>query len=386
MAKVSQILKKVKFHYPHFAVELLLLLILVFAISANLKAQANSQNPQTPNRSLLFVFLKNHPSIHPNLVESLESVNMNIKLASRQELEKQILAASTKDSNNKKPLNESVILPTLSGSALLKPNPATSNESLAKRDIEVYQVRGGDTVARIANAYGISIDTIVWENNLSNASYIKPGQELKILPVSGVKHTVLTGETIGGIAKKYGVDSEDVMEYNEIEFEEHIFPGEEIIIPNGVKKTPPSPARQQYLAGLQKEDYKKIEVPLNYQGSTSLIWPLPAAYRLSQGFRSRHRAIDIPCRDCEVVAAANGIVELGGWQRGYGNTIVLNHGGGLKTRYAHGSKLLVSAGQTVIAGQPIMISGSTGRSSGPHLHFEVKKDGVFLDPLKSVNR
>lgn len=390
MAKISQIFRKIKysnfhFHFAHFAVEFLLLLILVFTVGTNLFLRTNSNKATSSNRSLFFVYLKNYPRLNEKLVDAYESVNL---IASKNNLTsaRQILAASTieKETVNKK---NQAPLPTLSGSVLLKPNLPSSSPMLTKRDVEIYQVRGGDTVARIASAYGVSVDTILWANNLSTAGLIKPGQELKILPVSGIAHTVKEGETISSIAKKYGVDAEDILEYNEIEIEDHILPGEEIIIPNAVKKTPPSPQRKEYLAGLQKEDYKKFDVSSDYQGSTSgLIWPMPEAYRLSQRFWSRHKAIDIPCRDCQIVASGDGIIELSGWQRGYGYTIVINHGQGLKTRYAHGKTLLVTAGQGVTQGQPIMISGSTGRSSGPHLHFEVKKNGQLLDPLAWVPR
>ncbi len=207
------------------------------------------------------------------------------------------------------------------------------------------------------------------------------------MPTSGVKHTIQSGETMSSIAQKYGVHSEDIFEYNNIEIEDHIFPGEEIIIPNGIKAVPPTPARQQYLAGLEKDDYQRVDVPGNYESASGgLMWPIPRGGRISQYYSSKHRAIDIPCRDCDVLAAGSAIVELSGWQRGYGYTIVLNHGQGLKTRYAHASKLLVSAGETVDQGQTIMISGSTGRSTGPHLHFEILQNGTLLNPLNSVSQ
>ncbi len=383
---------KFRFFWAHFAVELLLLTILIAALGTNLILRTNLGYAETKNRSLFFKFLKNNPRLNQQLVETYESVNL--KLSQKYNLEKQILAASTKakEEGNHSSSSATSRLPTLAGTALLKPNSASSNLLLPKKDTEVYQVRGGDTVARIASSFGVSIETILWENNLTAAGLIHPGQELKILPVSGVKHLVKEGETISSIAKKYGLkddeDIEAILEYNEIEIEDHLFPGEEITIPGGVKKTAPTPQRRQYLADLQKEDYQKIEVPADYQPTSggALLWPLPAAQRLSQRFWSRHRAIDIPCRDCSIVASAEGIVELSGWQRGYGYTIVINHGSGLKTRYAHGKEVLVTAGQNVAAGQPIMISGSTGRATGPHLHFEVKKNGQLVNPLDLLGR
>jgi len=296
-----------------------------------------------------------------------------------EKVDKQIKSNNPKD----------VPLPTLSGSALLKPNPPSSDLFITKRDVEVqkYEVKPGDSVGAIADAFNVSVDTIKWENNMSTANpVIKPGEILTILPTNGVKHVIKEGETISGLAKKYGVDAESIFEYNEIEIEELIIAGEEIIIPNGIKTAPPTRERQQYLADLNKNDYKKIEVPADFQGSGSgLIWPLPAGHRISQYASRKHMAIDLPCRDCQVTAAGDGIVEQAGWKTGYGNMVMINHGNGLKTLYAHGKELLVNAGDSVAQGQSIMISGSTGRSTGPHLHFEVRVNGALQNPLSFVN-
>lgn len=373
-----RILRKIR---SYFAIELLLFLVLLAAVITNLELRLTHRR-QTLNRSLFFIALKNHPQLNRELLDTYESLNLEV--VQETNLEKQILAASAKGKDQV--VSPATPLPTLSGSALLKPNPATSSTLSPKRDIEVYTVRGGDTVGRIAAAYGISVETILSENNLTVTSYIQPGQELKILPTSGVKHVVMEGETISAIAKKYQVEEEDILEYNEIEIEDFILPGEELIIPGGTKKVP-TRERRQYLADLQREDYKKIEVPQDYQGDGSeLIWPMPSAYRLSQGFKRRHPGVDVPCRDCEIVSADDGIVELAGWQRGYGNTIVINHGSGVKTRYAHGKALHASVGDQVSQGQLIMTSGSTGRSTGPHLHFEVIQGGQFVNPLAVVPR
>lgn len=375
--------------YTHFAVELFLLLIVGFTAGTNLYLRTNSGRPSAATQSLFFVYLKQHPKLNPKLVNAYEDINLKLSMKLNPGALpniQQVLGASTAVAaeDKHKADNAAAPLPSLSGSTLLKPNPSNSNFP-ANHDTEVYKVKPGDTVSRIALAYGVSIDTILWENNLAASTVLKPDQELKILPVSGVEHTVKPGETVFSIAKKYGVDPIDILDYNNIEIADYIQPGDTLIIPNGVKQTPPSPARKQYLADLQREDYKKVNVPDNYVGSNSgLIWPMPAAHRLSQGYWSGHRGIDIPCRDCSIVAAADGIVEISGWQGGYGNTIVINHGGGIKTRYAHGKELLVTAGQSVTQGQAIMISGSTGRSTGPHLHFEVKKNNQYVSPLNVV--
>lgn len=382
MPHLRHFFEKLDKYIHFFASELVLLLLLILAVGNNVTLKANADTGhQGHNRSLFFVYLQSHKTLNPNLVDASESISQ--KLAGEPNLLKQILSASVMAKTGSAFSSEAAPLPTLSGSALMKPNPADSG-GIPKKDIEVYEVRPGDTVARIAAAYGVNNYTIIHENGLSAAGMIRPGQELRILPTTGIKHTIKDGETLESIAKKYNVHTEDILEYNEIEIPEFIQIGDEVIIPNGVAKTPPTPQRQQYLADLQREDVKRAEVPDSLQGGGEYIWPLTAAHRLSQGFKRSHPGIDVPCRDCEVVAAAGGIVELSGYQKGYGNTIVINHGSGHKTRYGHASNLLVSAGDRVEQGQTIMISGNTGRSTGPHLHFEIIESGTRINPLSRV--
>ena len=250
MAKFSRFYKLLQFNiksYSHFAVELFLFVIIALTAGVNLYLRTNLGRAQTPNKSLFFVYLKNYvPDRNEKLVDAYESVR--IKLT--QDLAKpaspagrQILAASTIEKQIKSNNPKDVPLPTLSGSALLKPNPPSSDLFITKRDVEVqkYEVKPGDSVGAIASAFNVSVDTIKWENNMSTANpVIKPGEILTILPTNGVKHVIKEGETISGLAKKYGVDAESIFEYNEIEIEELIIAGEEIIIPNGIKTAPPT--------------------------------------------------------------------------------------------------------------------------------------------------
>lgn len=375
-------IRNFRFYSSHLAVEFLLLAIMIFTVAVNIFLRNNFAKASESNRSLFFDYLKDNAHYNEQLVDAYESVSL--KLSGRVNLTEQILASSTKEKESANP-SPAPPLPTLSGSALLKPNPATSSGLAPKQDIEVYEVKTGDTVAEIAASHGISIQTVLGENNLSDASVIRPGQKLTILPTTGVRHVIKQGETISEIATKYSVDDAEVLEYNGYESEDLIFVGEELIIPNGTKKQPATPQRQQHLADLKKEDYQKVDVASDYQGSGSgLAWPLPGTGRISQYASRRHMALDIPCRDCQVVSAADGIVEQAGWKKGYGNMALVNHGNGIKTLYAHGKSLSVSAGDAVSQGQTIMISGNTGNSSGPHLHFEVKINGQLTNPLQSV--
>lgn len=380
----QKLLQKIHPHLPHFALELLLIFILLLTVGANINLRANSETTIT-NRSLFFSYLKNHADLNQPLVDAYDAVN--IKLAASPDLTKQVLAASTLEKPASSQDKQSAPLPTLAGLALLKPNPAASDGLLPKRDIEVYQVRGGDTVSAIAASFGVTPETILWENNLSATSLLRPGQELRILPTSGVKHSVKTGENLYSIAKSYGVDLDIILDYNEIEIPEHIFAGDEIIIPNGIKKAPPTPSRRQYLANLEREDYQTASADPGFQASSSgLIWPAPSCQSLSRGFLRYHRAVDVPCRYLAIVASADGVVVETGYKGAYGNEVLLDHGNGMKTRYAHLSKITVAAGQQVSQGQTLGISGSTGRSSGPHLHFEVLKNGLLINPLGVVSR
>lgn len=383
MAYPSQFYAKIKHFlepacrlvYSHFATELVLVCIIFAAVGTNFLIRAGSGN--STNRSLFFAYLKKHPQLNEQLVERSE----NVELALRETgpyFAKQVLAASIKNKTDGARPGPAP-LPTLSGSALLKPNPASTGQpfSPASRDIEVYQVKSGDTIARIAGAYDISEDTIRWANNIPASSLIHSGDELKILPTSGVTHTVKEGETLSSIAKKYKVDPETILDYNYLEDEDFVVAGTELIIPDGVKETPA-------VLPKQSNNFKQFAVPDNFHPTIAgLLWPVPASTHINQKFTGRHPGIDIQAHYVPILSAAEGIVELAGWQRGYGYTIVLNHGNGLKTRYGHASQLLVSAGDHVDAGQQIMVSGNSGRSTGPHLHFEIIKNGVRVNPLNS---
>lgn len=267
-------------------------------------------------------------------------------------------------------------------STIVKPNYATRDAG-RNRDIAEYTVKSGDSASQIASTFGVSLQTIMYENKLTDADYLKPGQVLKILPTTGVKHTVKSGETLEGIAKKYQVDIEVILEFNLIEIPDDIEVGEELIIPDG--KLQIAPSRQTQIAQYKTRNVSQVEVPADFAGSSSeLIWPI-GIRNITQYFSSRHKALDISNSSrLQFWAAGDGIVELSGWDGAYGNSVVLNHGSGFKTRYAHASELYVTAGDQVISGQLIGRVGNTGRAygaTGLHLHFEVIKNGVKINPL-----
>lgn len=269
---------------------------------------------------------------------------------------------------------------TQGGEWLLKPDlAATRRGQRPREDIIEYAVKTGDTVSTIAAQFGVSVNTILWENGLSAYSLIRPGNKLKILPVSGVTHGVKRGDTLAAIANKYGIEPNLILEANKLASAEMLAVGRKLIIPGGRKTT----AIGQAARGVPAASIKDLFKPENLKSiiSNKLAWPTVGA-RITQYFSWRHHAVDIANKTgTAVYAADSGVVEVAGWGRGYGNQIVVDHGGGRKSRYAHLSKFYVSKGQTVKKGEAIAAMGSTGYSTGPHVHFEYIINGVKYNPL-----
>ncbi len=259
-------------------------------------------------------------------------------------------------------------------------NANTQISDNPKGEITEYRVQDGDTVASIAKTFGVSMDTILWENNLKSVSAIKPQMIVRILPVTGVRHTVKRGETIYTIAKRYGVDAQVIADYTFNTFANDetfaLTPGQELIIPDGIK---PNEIQVDTRVVIAKE-----VAPLpGIKGEGNFIWPTSG--RITQKYSWYHTGVDIANHDSPpVVAAQGGTVIKAGWNAGgYGNYVVVDHGNGWKTLYAHmvTGSLQVSAGQVVKQGQRLGTMGTTGRSTGIHCHFEVFFNGARLDPL-----
>ena len=256
-----------------------------------------------------------------------------------------------------------------------------------RRDIITYGVEAGDTVSTIAEKFGISVNTILWANNLSAYSLIRPGDNLIILPTSGVAHQVTSGQTLAAIANKYGIDAALITEFNELKSDQLAI-GQKLIIPGGKKDSyvAPSSASRSGLAVLKDLITGKTAMPEDRKifSGNKMAWPT-VGYRITQYFTWRHFAVDIANKvGTPLYAADSGVIETAGWGRGYGNQVVINHGGGKLTRYAHQSKILVKVGQQVKKGQVIGLMGSTGWSTGPHIHFEVIINGVKKNPLNYI--
>lgn len=244
-----------------------------------------------------------------------------------------------------------------------------------------HEVKDGETVSSIAALYNLKPSTIIWLNKLDEKNpKIKPGQKLQILPVDGVLHKVKRGETIYTIAKKYGLDevqAQGIINYpfntfaNDETFALSV--GQDLVVPDGIMPkdalTPPSA-----VAAVLTPNAGSVSA------TGSFVWP--ASGRITQGYKFYHKATDIANHGGgNILAADAGTVISTGWDgSGYGNKIMVNHGNGYVTLYAHLSLIQVTPGQTVRAGDVIGQMGSTGRSTGTHLHFEIRHGGVLEDP------
>jgi len=238
-------------------------------------------------------------------------------------------------------------------------------EPEARKDIIEYAVEPGDTITAIAEKFGISLNTLLWANDLNKKSTVKPGQKLTILPISGVTHIVKKGETISEIAKIHKGKIDEIIAFNELSSEGDIFIGDILIIPNGV------------LPVASKTSSPNL-APL---ASSFFICPIASPCKLTQGLHFSN-AVDLSHGKCgePVYSAAGGQIQraMFGWNKGAGNYITILHPNGVVTKYYHLQSILVDSGENVSQGQIIALMGGqpgapgSGNSTGCHLHFEVQ--------------
>lgn len=249
----------------------------------------------------------------------------------------------------------------------------TTRESDKPRfEILEYEVQKGDTLGSIADKFGVSIDTIKWANSLKTEKLI-PGQNLRIPPVTGIVHKVGPGDTVYSVAKKYKSDAQKIVNFPVNDFADldtfAVNIGQTLFVPDGVM---PESA----------PIYRPSQVPQFIAGvGGKFMWPTQGT--ITQYPVSYHMAVDIANNSAPPVAAGDsGVVSFAGCiTYGYGCHIIIDHAEGYQSLYGHLQAFSVSRGDKVGKGQVIGKMGSTGRSTGMHLHFEVRRNGVLLNPL-----
>lgn len=274
------------------------------------------------------------------------------------------------------------------GGALTAPTISQGSASTAPRQtIETYTVVAGDTSSTIAQKFGISLNTLLWANNMTVRSVLAPGKELVILPTSGVVHTVKSGDTLSRIATKYDAPSEDILTFNRLASADDLVVGEQIIVPGGeIQVVVPSrtTAFSSVLTSPTSSAPTTSTIAPSVTGTGVMGWPTDL-FVITQYFGWRHTGVDIDCYyNNDNYASDYGVVQYAGWKGGYGQTVEINHGNGIVTRYGHHSSLYVTPGQQVVKGQALGRCGTTGRSTGTHLHFEVIVNGSFRNPLEYI--
>ncbi len=272
------------------------------------------------------------------------------------------------------------ILVASGGDAILKPSiPSTDITPQDRDSIITYVVQDGDTISQIADKFDVSTNTILWENKIGPRDFIKPGQELVILPVTGATHTIKSGDTLNSIASRYKAKQEDILMVNKLTDASELKIGAKIIIPDGI---PPASFISTPKPSSGFADIGSIFKPAPAMAG-KLNWPTTAK-KVTQYYRGwLHSGIDIGAKTGQpIYAAEDGVVITSGWNAGgYGYYIIIDHGNGFHTLYAHASKLYVKSGEKVQKGDVIATIGSTGRSTGPHIHFEVRVNGNRVNPL-----
>lgn len=271
--------------------------------------------------------------------------------------------------------------------ALVAPrNPIGVYADATHDEIVVYTVKSGDSPTGIAKRFGITLNTLLWANDIRNAGSIRVGDQIVILPVSGVQYQIKRGDTIESIAKKFKPKDEpdvssvimDILQFNGIAIDENLEEGSTIIIPDGeLGVLPTAPPLS-----------KPSSIPPRSMGLPEYIGyflrPIIGGRnaranganknnpRGIHGYNGVDLAVDY---GSAVMASAEGTVirvKSTGWNGGYGKYIVLTHSNGTQTLYAHLSSALVEIGERVTQGATIGYVGSTGNSTGPHVHFEIR--------------
>ncbi len=235
---------------------------------------------------------------------------------------------------------------------------------------QTYKVRQGDTISGIAKKFGLTnISTLISVNDIGNVRQLAAGQKLKIPSIDGIVYTVKKGDSLSGITGKYKISLEQLLDVNELT-SETLTAGQQLFLPGAAMDA----------SSLRNAMGELFRMPI----AAKFRWSSPYGYRIDPiaGVKSFHTGTDMACpTGTPILAAMSGKVTTTGINRVYGNYVIIDHGNGYQTLYAHMSKIIASKGQWVSQGTRIGLVGSTGYSTGPHLHFTVYKKGKLVDPM-----
>jgi murein DD-endopeptidase MepM/ murein hydrolase activator NlpD len=263
-----------------------------------------------------------------------------------------------------------------------------------RQSVELYTVEPGDSVFQIASYFNIKPETVLWSNYdllKDNPHAITVGMELKIPPVDGVYYQWQEIDTFSSVAAEFETDAAEILGWggNKIDLTNPIIEsGSWVMIPGGQREFQQwiVPIIPRGAAGVSTGMYGAGACPGGYEGGAygtgSFIWPTINRTISGNDYWSGHLALDIGSALGEPISASDsGVIVFAGWSAGgYGNAVAIDHGNGYQTLYAHLSKVNVRCGQSVSQGQNIALGGSTGNSTGPHLHFEIRYQGGFVNP------
>ncbi len=252
---------------------------------------------------------------------------------------------------------------------------AAASTAETKPRLITHVVAPGDTITGIAARYGLKVSTITGSASLANPNRIYPGQTLIFPSVDGILYRVKSGDTLSWISTTYQTDPEAITRANAIVDPDRLDVGQLLILPGGKPRIVAEAAAPRAVTTASSSP----------KAGLTLAWPLHGT--LSSGFGPRwgrfHSGIDVAASyGATIRAAASGRVVYSGWYGQYGRCVIVDHGGGVKTLYGHASVLLVGVGENVTQGQAIAEVGTSGNSTGPHLHFEVRVNGQAQNPLR----
>ena len=296
------------------------------------------------------------------------------------------------------PVSLAVTLPSFNEMASIegvsrKGNLHTIIPARGREDIISYTVGTGDSVFSIAKSFNIKPESLLWANYIQlkdNPDMLTPGMKLNIPPTDGVLYAWKEGDSLENVAAEFEVTPSDILNWigNQLDLTDPaILPGDQIMIPGGKREFVQwvIPTIPRGNAGVNKSALGPGACSGGYSGaygSGSFVWPAPNHFLSGNDYWSGHLGIDLAGATGDpVFASDSGVIVFSGWANGgYGITIMIDHGNGYATLYAHLSATNASCGQSVGQGQTIGYIGSTGNSTGSHLHFEIRYAGGFVNP------